>query len=92
MVQLTDEIDGDSPVAEAAIGVAKEGLAVRRLVIEHRHIRSSQDKQVAGVDLGVAEGKQGGELNPVGAHAVETEEGEKGEYEGKLHGCKNVDC
>jgi hypothetical protein len=59
---LTDEIDDDSPVAEAAGGVTEECLAVRRLVDPHRHHWSRHDEGVAGVNVGVSEGEHGGDV------------------------------
>ena len=50
----TDEIDDDSPVAEAARGMAEEGHAVRKLVMPHGHDRSSHDHEIAGVDVRVS--------------------------------------
>lgn len=75
MAKFTDEIDGDSPIADAACGVAKEGHAIRWLVVPHsqsRHDLSSHDQEVADVDVGISEGKHGGEVARVGARAVDT--------------------
>ena len=75
MAQRTDEIDGDSPVAEAACGMAEEGHAVRRLVMPDGHDRSQwsgHDHGIAGVYERVSEGKHGSEFARVGSHAMET--------------------
>jgi hypothetical protein len=60
LARLTDEINSDSPVADAARGVAKEGHAVGTIVLPHRHRRSSHDHEVASVNVGVSKGKHRG--------------------------------
>lgn len=62
MIQLTDEIDGDSPITEAASGAAKEGHAVGWVAIILGYRRISHDQEIASVKVGISESKQGGEV------------------------------
>jgi hypothetical protein len=58
---FTYEVYDDPSVAEAPRRAFEEGHAVGRLVDPHRSDRRGHGHEVAGVDVRVPEGEQGGE-------------------------------